>query len=123
MKLRNIILTGLLFLFTSSILFANQLNDDFFADRWQVQIFDTPDGDHTMVMALKRDGDNLTGWFEGPDGTRAEIERIQEAENSITVYWTAEGYYVSLQLDKKDDNNLTGNLLHMFNSTAERIID
>jgi len=120
---RILILSGLLLFFGSTNLIAQTAETDFFADSWEVTISGTPSGDHTMIMNITRDGDRLLGVFQGEDGAEMIIDRVQAGQDSITLEWIAEGHQVSLRLVKQDENNLSGSLLGMFNSSAERILE
>lgn len=97
-------------------------SDDFFAASWDVLLIGTPYGDVTLTFHLTREEGNLKGIITNVyDTTETPIERIEEREESITFYWTAEGHYVNLDLRKEDENNLTGSLMGMFNASATRV--
>lgn len=123
MKHQILTLTGILLFLGTAMLNAQTSDTDFFADKWEVTVSGTPTGDHTMIMIITREEDGLLGVFQGDDGTEVVIDRVQEGEDSITLEWVAEGHQVSLRLNKQDENNLSGSLWGMFNSTAERILE
>jgi hypothetical protein len=120
---RILILSGLLLFFGTTNLVAQTAETDFFADKWEVTITGTPAGDHTFVMNITREGDGLKGVFLGEDGSEVLIDRVQAGDDSLTIEWFAEGHHVSMRLAKQDENNLSGSLLGMFDSTAERILE
>jgi len=123
MKQQTLILTGLLLFLGTAILYAQTTDADFFADKWEVTITGTPSGDHTFVMSITHEGDGLKGVFLGEDGSEVMIDRVQAGDDSITIEWFAEGHHVSMRLAMQDENNLSGSLLGMFDSTAERILE
>jgi hypothetical protein len=100
-------------------------NAAFFAGKWNVTVTATPMGDVTLLMNLKMKEGKLTGNISDPatGNEVAEIYSIEVRENSITVSFNAEGYDVFLSLDKKDENNLTGNMMDMFDATGERVVE
>jgi len=100
-------------------------NAAFFAGKWNVTVTATPMGDVTLLMNLEMKEGKLTGNISDPatGNEVAEIYSIEVRENSITVSFNAEGYDVFLSLDKKDENNLTGNMMDMFDATGERVVE
>lgn len=100
------------------------VSDDYFADNWEVLLIGTPSGDVTLVFHLTREDGELKGVITSEyDTAETPIENIVESEDSITVYWTAEGHYVNVDLKKEDENSMTGSLMGMFNVTAERVLE
>ena len=76
-----------------------------------------------MIMKLERKDGKLTGSMIDA-ATKAEIApltKILEESTAVTVDFSAQGYDLSLKLDKKDDDNLTGSLMGMFETKAVRI--
>lgn len=97
---------------------------DFFAGKWEITIFGTPDGDAKLVTELIRKDGKLTGELKDPTGKRPEaipITKIEEEANKLTIYFVAQGMDINVNLDKVDDDHLKGSLLGMFDSTALRI--
>ena len=41
--------------------------------------------------------------------------------DKATVYFNAEGYDVNLEMNKKDEDHVTGSLMGMFDSEGERV--
>lgn len=130
MKKTGIVMGTLILLFVT-ILSTNAMaqdetvqKEDYFADNWEVILMDTPSGDYTMIVQLTREDGELEGVITGEDESQEFlIENIVEREDSITFYWTAQGTYVNVNLKKVDENNMTGSLMGMFPSTAERVLE
>ena len=97
------------------------MNDDFFAGKWQILIEGTPNGDYNLVGDLTRVNGNLTGVLLGSDGNTIKLDKVTETADDITLYFFAEGYDLDLKLKKVDADNLKGNLMGSFNSSAQRI--
>lgn len=103
---------------------ATTATTDFFAGKWEVSIFGTPNGDAKMIANFIRKDGSLTGEMSDPADAQKEkipITKIEEEAGKITIYFTASGYDLSLPLEKVDDNNLKGMLMNMFESKAVRI--
>ena len=92
-----------------------------FVGKWSVLVKGTPNGDAKMFFVLAKQDTTITGVVQ--DSTGTEISKISKAElgqDKLTVYFTAQGYDVNLEMDKKDDDHVTGNLMGMFDAEGER---
>jgi hypothetical protein len=98
---------------------------DFFAGKWEILVVGTPNGDSKLVTELIRKDGKLTGELKDPSGQNPEalpITSIVEAGNKLTIYFTAQGTDVNLDLEKVDDSHLKGSVMSgMFDATAVRI--
>jgi len=95
---------------------------DYFAGKWDVLVKGTPNGDAQMIFILEKKDATMTGVVQDTAGV--EISKISSAdlkENSLTVYFNAQGYDVYLMIDKKDDTSVTGNLMGMFDAEGKRM--
>lgn len=111
-----------------SLAFSSKANaqesKDYFVGKWDILTTGLPDGDGKSIVTLTR-GENgkLTGNMAG-EGRPADVfTKIEEKEKYVTCYFTASGYDVYIYLEKKDENNITGSLLDMFDCTGTRIIE
>jgi hypothetical protein len=98
--------------------------EDFFAGKWAIVIVGTPNGDAKFTAELVRKDGKLTGKLTMPAEAGAEpinIDKIEEEATKITLYFSAQGYDLNLPLEKVDDDNLKGQLMGMFDSTAKRV--
>jgi hypothetical protein len=97
---------------------------DYFVGKWNVVVAGTPNGDAKMPVTLELKDGKLTGYMPAPDqGEPVKFSKVEEKENSVTVYFTSGGYDVYLMLEKKDENHVTGSLMDMFDATGDRVIE
>jgi hypothetical protein len=101
---------------------AQNPTTEYFRGRWNILCKGTPQGDAKMVFKLEKVSDTLTGVVLDTAGVEiSKMSKIEQKDNSITVYFTAQGYDVNVALTKKDDNHVTGSLMAMFDVEGERI--
>jgi hypothetical protein len=97
---------------------------DFFVGKWELTIIGTPNGDAKMIATISRKDGKLTGELSDPvDATKEKtpITNIEEEATKMTIYFTASGYDLSVPLEKIDADNLKGQLMNMFETTAKRM--
>lgn len=95
---------------------------DYFVGRWDVTVAGTPSGDAVLKVDLKRSEGKLAGTVLTTSSKEAvTISKIEEKEGAVTLYFTASGYDVSLLMEKKDDDHVTGNLMNMFDAKGVRV--
>ncbi len=97
---------------------------DFFAGKWELIVKGTPDGDSKLLTTLLRKEGKLTGELadmNNPSAQKIAITKVEESEDEIELFFTAQGYDVSVKLTKVDGDNLRGMLLSMFEARANRI--
>lgn len=96
---------------------------DFWVGKWEITVVGTPDGDTKMVANLTREGGVLAGQLINmKDSTAGKIPvSVTEEGNRIIMGFSAQGYDVTIDLAKVDEDNLKGNLLNMFDATAKRL--
>ena len=117
----------ILFLFFI-VLFAGAVLDgktpaNYFAGKWDVTVVGTPQGDARLIVCLEEKDGKLTGKIVDP-ATNTEISPISDltqAEKTVTFYFNAQGYTVSLQQKEKDKNSVTGSMMDMFDASGTRI--
>ncbi|MES1213999.1 MAG: hypothetical protein ABUT20_00665 [Bacteroidota bacterium] len=97
-------------------------SSDYFIGKWNVLLKGLPNGDSKIIVNLEKKDTVLTGTII--DSTKTEVAKISKVEkkgNTVTVYFTAQGYDVYLFMEKKDDDHVTGNMLNMFDAVGDRI--
>lgn len=95
---------------------------DYFAGKWDILIEGLPQGDPRMIIGMERKDGKLAGAVM--DSTQKEITKItsvEEADKSVTVYFTTQGYDVNLVMEKKDEDHVSGSLMGMFEAKGVRI--
>ena len=122
MKKVSLLFAGLFFLLLSIGVHAQTTGADYFAGKWSVLVKGTPNGDAKMLFVLEKKDSTLTGVVQ--DSTGKEMSKIDKVElngNTATAYFTAQGYDVNLEMNKKDDDHFTGNMMGMFDADGERV--
>ena len=95
---------------------------DFFIGKWNVLAKGTPDGDRKMVVSFDKKDGKIIGAIQDSTGVEMYIVTNTEMkENQVTVYFTSQGFDVSIFMEKKDDDHLTGNAFGMFDVEGVRI--
>jgi hypothetical protein len=123
MKKAGVLFTGLFFLLLSVNVHAqSKTGADYFEGKWSVLMKGLPNGDTKMIFILDRKDSTLAGSVQ--DSTGKEISKIDKVDLSgdkATLYFNASGYDVNLEMDKKDDDHITGSLMGMFDAEGERV--
>jgi hypothetical protein len=118
----KLLLAGMILCASTLSLKAQTSTVEYFAGSWSVLLKGTPDGDVKMIFKLAKMNDSLTGVVQDSTGVEiSKISKIEQKENEITAYFTAQGYDINLVLTKKDDDHVTGSLMGMFDAEGERI--
>ena len=95
---------------------------DYFVGDWQVTIKDTPMGTISVMLTLERVADKLVGKFvDAANSTSTPMTQITEAENSVTLYFFAEGMDLYLTLKPEGAENVTGSLMDSFAVEGKRV--
>ena len=121
---------AVVFLLLSSFFVNAQAKDsaqgktDFFTGKWNVLLKGVPGGDAKMTVNFERKDTALTATLQDSTGKEAgKVNKVIENAQSVTIYFTAQGYDVDLTLEKKDDDHVVGSLMNMFEATGDRIRD
>ena len=96
---------------------------DYFASKWSVTITGLPQGDAKSIVVFERKDGKLTGYMINEGKPKDVFSKVEEKEKSVTGYYTASGYDCYIYLEKKDDNNVTGSLMDMFDCTGVRVVE
>ena len=93
--------------------------------KWNVVRYGTPNGDAEMIMNFEKgDNNKLKGTITNKENNETnKIDRIEEKETAVVVYFFSNGYDISINLKKEDDNKVKGDLFGMFDVAGARIID
>ena len=96
---------------------------DFFAGKWEITVAGTPAGDAKFVTDLVRKDGKLTGELKDPTGTRpnSPLTKVEEEKEKITLYFDSDqAGEIPIELTKVDNDHLKGQLMNMFDATAQR---
>ena len=122
-KKLNVIFAGI---FLALITFASHAQSttraDYFTGKWSVLIKGTPNGDAKMTVTLEKQDTTLTGNIQDSTGQlNTKIDKVELNGDKITLYFNTQGYDVNLEMDKKDDDHVTGSMMGMFDAEGERV--
>ena len=100
-----------------------QTPTNYFIGKWDVLVKGLPQGDSHMKFNIADSAGIMKGVLL--DTTAAHnntpLTKIELDGDKITLYFSAQGYDVSLLLEKKDDDHATGSLMGMFDADALRL--
>jgi hypothetical protein len=120
-KLQGSLTALLMLLFVSAANAQSKAGAEFFAGKWSVLLKDLPQGNTTLLFVLEKKDSTISGIIKDTSGVEiSKIDKAEVADSSITLYFTAQGYDVSLLLTKKDEDHVAGTLMNMFDAEGER---
>jgi hypothetical protein len=94
----------------------------FFADTWDVLLKGIPQGDTHMMFKLQNNGGQISGDITDATGNPvSKVDKAEVTDTAIVLYFHAQGYDVSLTLNKKDEDHLAGSLMNMFDAEGVRV--
>jgi len=95
---------------------TNNTGEKYFIGKWNVMVYGVPDGDTKMVVTIEKKEDKLTGTLADPSKTDPplELSDIVVADSTLKASFIAQGMDITLLLKIKDDKNITGNMMDMF---------
>jgi hypothetical protein len=95
---------------------------DYFEGKWNVLVKSLPQGDTKMVFTLDKKDASMTGAVQDSTGKEiAKLDKVELGDNTVTVYFSAQGYDVNLVMNKKDDDHVNGTLMGMFDAEGDRV--
>jgi hypothetical protein len=122
MKKASLLFAGLFFLLLSVNVKAQTPGSDYFTGKWSVLIKGTPNGDAKMTVTLQKQDTTWAGNIQDSTGQlNTKIDKVELNGDKITLYFSAQGYDVNLEMDKKDDDHITGSMMGMFDAEGERV--
>jgi hypothetical protein len=124
MKKASIVVFILFLATTFNVLAQESAVTDYFAGKWELTLIGLPEGDAILIAHLDRAEGKLTGVLAGPDNseaTRMKLTTITETENRIELFFQAQGFDVSIDLSRVDEDNMKGALVGMYDVKAKRI--
>lgn len=101
-----------------------QTTENTFEGKWNVTIFDTPNGDAQMTFVFENKDEKLSGVvLDANGGEMSKVTGITMSQNDKRLYgdFTAEGYDINIMLDLVDNDHVKGNVMDMFDASGVRI--
>jgi hypothetical protein len=129
MKKLNVILAGVLFLlFSVSANAQIKAAVGYFVGKWHLTAESTPGGGSVLNVTLELKEGKLAGTIKIGEEDAVKFSKIEEKETSVKLYFTStHGYEVTLNMEKKDDNNVSGAIdtseMGSFPVKGERIME
>ena len=94
----------------------------FYAGKWDVLLKGTPNGDVHMMMTLTDSVGTLKGTYvEFESKKDVPFSKIEKKDSGIALNFSAQGYDLTLTLEKKDDDHVAGSLMSMFEASGVRV--
>ncbi|TCK83118.1 hypothetical protein [Albibacterium bauzanense] len=101
-----------------------QTTEGTFEGKWNVTIFDTPNGDAQMTFVFENKDGKLNGVvLDTNGGEMSKVTGITMSQNDKRLYgdFTAEGYDINIMLNLVDNDHVKGNVMDMFDASGVRI--
>lgn len=95
---------------------------EYYEGKWEVTVFDTPQGTATIPMRFETVEGKTKGYFmEDASGTEMEMTSVSITGDNLVAYFNITGYDVFISLVKKDEDVSTGSLMDMFTAEGKRV--
>jgi hypothetical protein len=100
-----------------------QTQTNYFVGKWDVLVKGLPQGDTHMKFNIADSAGHMKGTLVDTTEAHKDIPltKIEPDGDKVTLYFSAQGYDVSLLLAKKDDDHAAGSLMGMFEANAIRL--
>src|SRR5258708_28484410 len=100
-----------------------QTQTNYFIGKWDVLVKGLPNGDTHMKFIIADSAGHMKGALLDTTAAHKDIPltKIEQDSDKVTLYFSAQGYDVSLLLAKKDDDHATGSLMGMFEANSIRM--
>jgi hypothetical protein len=90
--------------------------EKYFIGKWNVMVYGVPDGDTKMLINIEKKDDKISGTLADPAKTEPplNLENVVVADSTFKATFNTQGMDISIMLKIKDDKNITGNMMEMF---------
>jgi hypothetical protein len=90
--------------------------EKYFLGKWNVMVYGVPDGDTKMVINIEKKDDKMAGTLADPAKTDPPLilENIIVADSTFKATFNTQSMDISIMLKIKDEKNITGNMMEMF---------
>ncbi|QIA09147.1 hypothetical protein [Draconibacterium halophilum] len=101
----------------------DQNSEQFFLGKWKIMSYGLPQGDAELLVTFEKKDGKLGGKIStGEENAEAmAFTKVELEENSITAYYTTQGYDVYFILEKEDGNKVKGTMMDMFDMEGEKV--
>ena len=95
---------------------AKNTGEKYFIGKWNLMVYGLPDGDTKMTINIEKKDYKLIGNLADSAKTvpPLDLANIEVADSTFKATFSAQGMDISLMLKIKDDKNVTGNMMDMF---------
>jgi hypothetical protein len=123
MKKSGLLIAGFyLFLFSIGLNAQTKSGYDFFAGKWNIIVTGSPQGDVKMVVNFENINNAVSASIK--DSTGKDLYKVTNTEidndKSVITFIGSQGSDVPLTLMKKDETNITGDIMGMFEVEGKR---
>lgn len=95
---------------------------EYYEGKWEVTVFDTPQGTATIPMRFTTVDGKTKGYFmEDASGNEKEMTSVSITGDNLVAYFNITGYDVYISLVKKDEDVSAGSLMDMFTAEGKRV--
>ncbi|MCH6200584.1 hypothetical protein MMU07_13430 [Aquiflexum sp. LQ15W] len=124
--MKNLFTVTLGLLITLSASFAlssfTHITPEYYEGKWEVTVFDTPQGTATIPMRFETEEGITKGFFiEDASGTEKEMTSVTITGDNLVAYFNIAGYDVYISMVKKDSDVTSGSLMDMFTAEGKRV--
>src|SRR4051812_27514744 len=123
MKKFKFIIAGLIaFAFIAVKAQAQTATPNYYAGKWDVLAKGIPGGDKHLFFTIAEKDGKLDGTMQDPESKQeTPLTKVEQDDKGVILYFTAQNYDVTVNLQKKDDDHVTGSMMGMFECTGDRI--
>lgn len=122
MKKAAICLAVICLVFFAATVQAQTSAVNFYAGAWELQVDGAPGSASTMTLNLEYKNKQWSGTVERPGKAIVQVQKVTESASGITVYYDSDGHAVDFFLKKKDEQQVTGELMNMYAVTGKRVV-
>lgn len=93
----------------------------FYKGDWDFEVKDVPQGELTGVLNFTHNGSSLSSYFVSDNnGDTIRVDKINLADTSITLFFSAMGQDIELTLRPEDEQHITGTVMDTYPLLAAR---
>jgi hypothetical protein len=102
---------------------AAPANVGILAGKWDILFKGLPNGDTHIIFTVTQQDGKWSGSYQDMETKKdVPLTKVETDDKGIVLYFTAQGYDVSVNVERKDDDDhVKANMLSMFEGTGERV--